>query len=101
MYISALRAVFCVLGRCDPKDDHGEVADKIDDYLWMKLSQISHDDDDTPAQEKLTLSQLQRLLLEEFGELAEKTVHTYSSVHWQVSAVDKVAISGFPLNLEK
>ena len=73
-YISALRAVFCVLGRCDPKDDHGEVADKIDDYLWMKLSQISHDDDDTPAQEKLTLSQLQRLLLEEFGEYKVKHV---------------------------
>ena len=91
-YISALRAVFCVMGRCDPKDDHGEVADKIDDYLWMKLSQISHDDDDTPAQEKLTLSQLQRLLLEEFGEYAVKQViHRYSSIHWQVSAVDKMA----------
>ena len=56
-----------MLGRCNPKDEHGEVADKIDDYLWMKLSQLIYDDDDSPAQEKLTLFQLQKMLLEEFG----------------------------------
>ena len=67
LYLYVRRAVFCVLGRCDPKDDHSEVADKIDDYLWMKLSQLSYDDDDSPVQEKLTLPQLQKLLLEEFG----------------------------------
>ncbi len=60
--------MYCVLGRCDPKDDHSEVADKIDDYLWMKLSQLSYEDDDATGIEKLTLTQLQRLLLEEFGE---------------------------------
>lgn len=57
-----------MLGRCDPRDDHSEVADKIDDYLWMKLSQLSYEDDESPAQEKLTMAQLQRLLLEEFGK---------------------------------
>ena len=92
--ISARRAVFCVLGRCDPKDDHGEVADKIDDYLWMKLSQISHDDDDTPAQEKLTLSQLQKLLLEEFGEYTVKHV-----LHTQHKLTTE-AYSGWPRHRE-
>ena len=62
------RAVFCVLGRCDPKDDHSEIAEKIDDYLWIKLSQLSFDDDDeNGGQERLTLAQLQKMLLEEFG----------------------------------
>ncbi len=58
-----------MLGRCDPRDDHGEVADKIDDYLWVKLAQLSYPDpQEPPSQEQLTLPQLQRLLLEEFGQ---------------------------------
>ncbi len=38
------RAVYCVLGACDPQDEHGEVATSLDDYLWIKLSQIRCDD---------------------------------------------------------
>ena len=34
------RAVHCVLGACDPSDEHGEVATSIEDYLWIKLCQI-------------------------------------------------------------
>lgn len=35
------RAVHCILGACDPNDEHSEVATSIDDYLWIKLSQVS------------------------------------------------------------
>jgi len=62
------RAVYCVIGRCDPKDDHSEIADKIDDYLWLKLSQLSYDGSDASAEGGLTLNQLQTMLLEEYGE---------------------------------
>lgn len=61
------RAVYCIIGRCDPREDHTEIADKIDDYLWIKLNQL-HFEDDEASQEKLTLHQLQTLLLEEYGE---------------------------------
>ena len=62
------RAVWCIIGRCDPKDDHKEVATSIDDYMWFKLSQINFEDEDSGAQDRLTLTQLQTLLLEEYGE---------------------------------
>lgn len=52
-----------MLGRCDPRDDHAEVADKIDDYLWLKLSQVTCEEDDQ-SDDKLTLTQLQCRLLE-------------------------------------
>ena len=56
-----------MIGRCDPKEDHSEIADKIDDYLWLKLSQLSYESEDSGTAEKLTLSQLQTMLLEEYG----------------------------------
>uniref|UniRef100_A0AAQ5X4H3 Nuclear pore complex protein Nup93 n=1 Tax=Amphiprion ocellaris TaxID=80972 RepID=A0AAQ5X4H3_AMPOC len=31
------RAVYCLIGKCDISDNHGEVADKTEDYLWLKL----------------------------------------------------------------
>uniref|UniRef100_A0A3Q2P717 Nuclear pore complex protein Nup93 n=1 Tax=Fundulus heteroclitus TaxID=8078 RepID=A0A3Q2P717_FUNHE len=31
------RAVYCLVGKCDVNDNHGEVADKTDDYLWLKV----------------------------------------------------------------
>ena len=34
------RAVYCILGACDPMDEHSEVATSLDDYLWIKLSQV-------------------------------------------------------------
>ena len=34
------RAVFCVIAACDPTDEHPEVATSLDDYLWIKLSQV-------------------------------------------------------------
>lgn len=31
------RAVYCLIGKCDIADNHGEVADKTEDYLWLKV----------------------------------------------------------------
>ncbi len=34
------RAVYCVVAACDAADEHPEVATSLDDYLWIKLSQV-------------------------------------------------------------
>uniref|UniRef100_T1ISV4 Uncharacterized protein n=1 Tax=Strigamia maritima TaxID=126957 RepID=T1ISV4_STRMM len=63
------RLVFCVIGGCDVNDDHTEVADKVDDYLWLKLCQLrAEDKNDLQQQDCMTLAQLQTKLLEEYGE---------------------------------
>lgn len=67
------RLVYCLLGRCDLADAHTEVAQSIDDFLWLRLSQISirgsvvitADHEDV---ESLTLGQLQTLLFDTYGE---------------------------------
>ena len=64
-HVSRFRAVYCIIGRCDAKDDHSEIADKIDDYLWIKLSQLS---DNVEDRDTMTLSELQTTLLEQYGE---------------------------------
>ncbi|XP_005108355.1 nuclear pore complex protein Nup93 [Aplysia californica] len=61
------RAVYCVIGRCDWAEDHAEILDKIDDYLWLKLSHIQEVYSDS-GQEQLTLKQLQKMLYEDYGE---------------------------------
>lgn len=60
------RAVFCIIGRCDSGDSHPEVIRKTEDYVWLKLKQLSVGEDDD--QESIRLADLQRLLLEEYGE---------------------------------
>ncbi|KAJ0069582.1 hypothetical protein NL108_010406, partial [Boleophthalmus pectinirostris] len=62
------RAVYCLIGKCDISDNHGEVADKTEDYLWLKLNQVCFDDDSSSPQDRLTLPQLQKQLLEDYGE---------------------------------
>ncbi|XP_050778726.1 nuclear pore complex protein Nup93 isoform X2 [Gopherus flavomarginatus] len=63
------RAVYCIIGRCDIADNQSEVADKTEDYLWLKLNQVCFDDDGTSSpQDRLTLSQFQKQLLEDYGE---------------------------------
>ncbi|KAM9753111.1 nuclear pore complex protein Nup93 isoform 2-T2 [Menidia menidia] len=63
------RAVYCLIGKCDINDNHGEVADKTEDYLWLKLNQVCFDDDGSSSpQDRLTLPQLQKQLLEDYGE---------------------------------
>ncbi|XP_069113478.1 nuclear pore complex protein Nup93-like [Argopecten irradians] len=61
------RAVYCVIGRCDYEENHSDIADKIDDYLWIKLSQIQLDPDPV-SQDQFTLQKLQTMLYEDFGE---------------------------------
>ncbi|VDO09399.1 unnamed protein product [Rodentolepis nana] len=65
------RLVFCLLGRCDLADAHTEVCQNIDDFLWLRLSQISTNEDVLDRHddiETLTLGQLQNLLYETYGE---------------------------------
>jgi len=62
----SFRAVYCIIGQCDAREDHSEVANSTDDYLWLKLSQVTFEDGDV-GRERLTLVQLQIMLLEEFG----------------------------------
>ncbi|CAK1602830.1 unnamed protein product [Parnassius mnemosyne] len=60
------RAVYCVVGCCDVSDEHSEVARTADDYLWLKLSIIKSRPNNEP--EPFTYSDLQKLILEEYGE---------------------------------
>ena len=60
------RAVFCIIGRCDSNDSHPEVIKKTEDYVWLKLNQLSFSEEEN--QESIKLGDLQRLLLEEYGE---------------------------------
>uniref|UniRef100_A0A8C5Q147 Nuclear pore complex protein Nup93 n=1 Tax=Leptobrachium leishanense TaxID=445787 RepID=A0A8C5Q147_9ANUR len=62
------RAVYCIIGRCDVTDNHGDVADKTDDYLWLKLRQICFDESNSSPQDRLTLPQFQKQLFEDYGE---------------------------------
>ncbi|XP_069496428.1 nuclear pore complex protein Nup93 isoform X1 [Ambystoma mexicanum] len=63
------RAVYCIIGKCDISDSHSDIADKTEDYLWLKLNQVCFDDDGTSSpQDRLTLPQFQKQLLEDYGE---------------------------------
>lgn len=59
------RILYCIMGRCDSNDTHSEVAKKTEDYTWLKLNQIEFGDDSGGA---ITLSMLQKLLLEDYGD---------------------------------
>jgi len=58
------RTVYCIVGACDPAEEHPEVATSLDDYLWLKLSMVREE----LSGDSLTLSGLQTLLTEEYGE---------------------------------
>ncbi|CAF4785806.1 unnamed protein product [Pieris macdunnoughi] len=60
------RAVYCIVGCCDVTDEHTEVAKTADDYLWLKLSIIKTKS--TNESESFSYSDLQKLILEEYGE---------------------------------
>uniref|UniRef100_A0A2C9L0J0 Nuclear pore protein n=1 Tax=Biomphalaria glabrata TaxID=6526 RepID=A0A2C9L0J0_BIOGL len=64
------RAVYCVIGCCDWTDDHTEILDKIDDYLWMKLSHVQDQGTTDTSQDQLTLTTLQKILYEDYGKLS-------------------------------
>nr|AAB49670.1 An4b [Xenopus laevis] len=63
------RAVYCIIGRCDVSDNNSEVADKTEDYLWLKLSQVCFEDEaNSSPEDRLTLPQFQKQLFEDYGE---------------------------------
>lgn len=64
------RASYCVVAACDVNDDHTEVAQSTDDYLWIKLCQLKEDElaGHDSSHERVTYSQFQLLVLEEYGE---------------------------------
>jgi len=64
------RASYCVVAACDVNDDHTEVALTTDDYLWVKLCQLKEDElaGHDSSHERITYSQFQTLVLEEYGE---------------------------------
>ena len=49
------------------RDDHSEVATATDDYLWLKLGLVTFDETEADSRDSLTLTQLQTMLLEDFG----------------------------------
>lgn len=72
------RVVFCILGACDVTDEHSEVVQTADDYLWLKLCQVREKDSENA--DCITYGVLQSLILEEYGERhysAKEQPHVY------------------------
>ena len=69
MKLSKPSASYCVVAACDVNDDHTEVAQSTDDYLWIKLCQLKEDElaGHDSSHERVTYSQFQSLVLEEYG----------------------------------
>lgn len=75
------KTVFSMLGSCGINDFNSDVLDKVDDYLWLRLSQIEiyQKDNDlldssfmssssSPSSDKLSFNQLKQQISEEYGE---------------------------------
>jgi len=63
------RAVYCILSRSDPHEDHTDIISTTDDYVWLKLSQVDCEAQSSGnQQDSLSLMQLQTLLFETYGE---------------------------------
>ncbi|KAF7258901.1 hypothetical protein EG68_03753 [Paragonimus skrjabini miyazakii] len=67
------RLAFSILGLGATNENHSEVARSIDDFLWVKLSQVAANASVASSwgsvEETLSLSQLQCLLYETYGEV--------------------------------
>jgi len=73
------RAVFALLGSCN--EQHPELTQTSDDYLWFQLYLISNAS--TDSSDRLTLPALQTLILEQYGEKhynANEQPHLYFQV---------------------
>lgn len=77
------KTVFSLLGCCGINDFHSEVLDKVDDFLWLRLSQIQLYDKESdvdessflsstsspsPSSDRLTFGKLKEQISEEYGE---------------------------------
>lgn len=74
------RAVYCILGSCN--EQHPELAQTSDDYLWIQLYLITNDSSDNSS-DQLTYAGLQTLILEQYGEKhynANEQPHLYFQV---------------------
>eukprot|EP00088_Acartia_fossae_P030106 TRINITY_DN31070_c0_g1_i1.p1 TRINITY_DN31070_c0_g1~~TRINITY_DN31070_c0_g1_i1.p1 ORF type:complete len:556 (-),score=108.67 TRINITY_DN31070_c0_g1_i1:128-1717(-) len=96
------RAVYCVLAACDPQEEHSEIATSLDDYLWLKLCQVREEE----SGDSLTLTGLQILLTEEYGE-AHFNASEQPLLYFQVlyltgqfeTAIDFLFRTGDPLSV--
>lgn len=73
------RAVFSILGSCS--EQHSELMQTSDDFLWIQLYLISNFS--TDSSDKLTLPALQTMILEQYGEKhynANEQPHLYFQV---------------------
>lgn len=69
-FICSYSLVCHIIGDLDFNDNHSEIVSNIDDFLWVKISQVLAQDlemSTTSHRESLTLNQLQTLLYETYG----------------------------------
>jgi len=66
------RLVFSILGGCDVDKKHSDIMTSVQDYIWLKLKHVitctSGQTDFRSTKDKLTLSEVQQHILEEYGE---------------------------------
>ncbi|CAH8579659.1 unnamed protein product [Schistosoma turkestanicum] len=70
------RLTYSILGQCDLSENHSDIISNIDDFLWIKISQVIAQESAEPVvsskvgmEDTLTLGQLQSLLYETYGEV--------------------------------
>ncbi|CAH8671433.1 unnamed protein product [Schistosoma rodhaini] len=70
------RLTYSILGQCDLTENHSDIISNIDDFLWIKISQvIAQEPSESVVTSKIsmddtfTLGQLQTLLYETYGEV--------------------------------
>lgn len=68
------RLTYSILGQCDLTENHSDIISNIDDFLWIKISQvIAQEPSESVVASKnsmddtFTLGQLQTLLYETYG----------------------------------
>ena len=66
------RLVFSILGGCDIDRKHGDILTTVQDYIWLKLVHVltcsSSGKDFRSSKDKITLSEVQEHVLQEYGE---------------------------------
>uniref|UniRef100_A0A183BBY1 Nuclear pore protein n=1 Tax=Echinostoma caproni TaxID=27848 RepID=A0A183BBY1_9TREM len=82
------KVVYSVLGVSSLNESHSELARNIDDFLWIKLSQVASQGSSTVDSRRLdetfNLGQLQTLLYETYGRCLQfsiAVIFAYYSVH--------------------
>ncbi|KAH8864347.1 Nuclear pore complex protein Nup93 [Schistosoma japonicum] len=70
------RLMYSILGQCDLNENYSDIVSNIDDFLWIKISQVVAQEptesvvsSKNSVEDTLTLGQLQTLLYETYGEV--------------------------------